>query len=163
MLRSLALLLLSLCALEILRLTLTPSPGSIGISHTNLRPFTTIRLYLHYGSLRQQILQIGGNIAIGVPLGFLLPQIIPHLRGLLRVELVTAVFITLIELGQHFFVAGRSFDVDDLILAAVGAAIGYVPLGRMFALRLHPHHQHWWQRALANARARRAAKKGGGS
>lgn len=162
MLRSLALLLLSLCAIEIARLTLTPSPGSIGIAHTNLHPFSTIRLYLRYGTLRQQILQIGGNIAIGVPLGFLLPQILPHLRGLIRVELVTAVFIALIELGQHFFVAGRSFDVDDLILAAIGAALGYIPLGRMFALRLHPQHRHWWQRALANARARarsRSAKK----
>lgn len=159
MLRSLALLFLSLCALEILRLTLTPSPGSIGVAHTNLHPFSTIRLFLRYGTLRQQIMQIGGNIAIGVPLGFLLPQITPRLRGLMRVELVTAVFIALIELGQHFFVAGRSFDVDDLILAALGAAIGYVPLGRMFALRLHPHHQHWWQRALSNARTRRSTKK----
>lgn len=159
MLRSLALLLLSLCAIEIARLTLTPSPASVGIAHTNLHPFSTIRLYLRYGSLREQILQIGGNIAIGVPLGFLLPQITPRLRGLIRVELATAVFIALIELFQHFFVEGRSFDVDDLILAAIGAAIGYVPLGRMFAMRLHPNHLHWWQRVLARSRARATERR----
>jgi hypothetical protein len=148
LLRSLAALLLSLCAVEILRLTLTPSPASVGIAHANLHPFATIRLYLRYGTLRQQILQIGGNIAIGLPLGFLLPQITPRLRGLIRVILVTAVFVTLIELAQWAFVRGRAFDVDDVILAAVGAVIGYVPLGRMFGLRLHPQHLHWWQRLV---------------
>lgn len=148
MLRSLALLLFSLCAVEILRLTLTPSPASVGIAHTNLKPGASIRLYLHYGTLRQQILQLGGNIAIGVPMGFLLPQITPRLRGLIRVVLATVVFIGLLELAQHFFVRGRSFDVDDLILAAAGAVLGYVPLGRMFGLRLHPEHRHWWQRRL---------------
>jgi hypothetical protein len=149
MLRSLATLFLSLCAVEVLRLTLTPSPASVGIAHPNLHPFATIRLYLRYGSLREQILQLGGNIAIGVPSGFLLPQITPKLRGLLRVVLATSVFVTLIELTQWAFIRGRAFDVDDIILAAVGAALGYLPLGRMFALRLHPEYRHWWQRLLA--------------
>jgi VanZ family protein len=148
LLRTLAALLLSLCAVEILRLTLTPSPASVGIAHANLHPFATVRLYLRYGTLREQILQIGGNIAIGLPLGFLLPQITPRLRGLIRVVLVTAAFVTLIELVQWAFVRGRAFDVDDIILAAIGAAIGYIPLGRMFGLRLHPQHRHWWQRLL---------------
>lgn len=153
MLRGLAALLLSLCAIEILRLTLTPSPASVGIAHANLHPFATIRLYLRHGSLRQQILQIGGNTAIGVPLGFLLPQITPRLRGLLRVLLATCVFIVLIELAQWLFVRGRAFDVDDVICAAAGAALGYLPLGRMFGMRLHPDHLHPWQRLLAGRRA----------
>ena len=53
----------------------------------------------------------------------------------------------------------RPLDVDDLILAAVGAAIGYVPLGRMFGMRLHPDHLHWWQRALARVADRRKAER----
>ena len=159
MLRSLALLLLSLCTLEILRMTLTPSPDSVHISHLNLRPFASIRLYLRYGTLQQQILQIGGGLAIGAVLGFLLPQITPRLRGLIRVEFVTTVFIVLVELAQHFVLVRRPLDVDDLILAAVGAAIGYVPLGRMFGMRLHPDHLHWWQRALARVADRRKAER----
>jgi hypothetical protein len=159
--RSLATLLLSLCAVEILRLTLTPSPLSVGIAHANLHPFATIRLYLRYGSLRQQALQIGGNAAIGVPLGFLLPQITPRLRGLLRIILVTGVFVTLIELAQWMFVRGRAFDVDDIILAAIGACIGYVPLGRMFGMRLHPDHLHWWQRLLRQGTAGKASLRQG--
>ena len=159
MLRSLALLLLSLCTLEILRMTLTPSPDSVHISHLNLRPFASIRLYLRYGTLQQQILQIGGGLAIGAVLGFLLPQITPRLRGLIRVEFVTTVFIVFVELAQHFVLVRRPLDVDDLILAAVGAAIGYVPLGRMFGMRLHPDHLHWWQRALARVADRRKAER----
>jgi hypothetical protein len=158
--RSLATLLLSLCAVEILRLTLTPSPLSVGIAHANLHPFATVRLYLRYGSLRQQALQIGGNAAIGVPLGFLLPQITPRLRGLLRVILVTCAFVTLIELAQWMFVRGRAFDVDDIILAALGACVGYVPLGRMFGMRLHPDHLHWWQRLLHQGGASRNRRTG---
>ena len=159
MLRSLALLFLSLCTLEILRMTLTPSPDSVHLSHLNLRPFASIRLYLRYGTLQQQILQIGGGLAIGAVLGFLLPQITPRLRGLIRVELVTTVFITFVELAQHFVLIRRPLDVDDLILAAIGAAIGYVPLGRMFGMRLYPDHLHWWQRALGRFAERRKAKR----
>lgn len=158
MLRSLALLLLVLSALEVLRMMLSPSPDSVHPSHANLQPFASIRLYLRYGTTQQQILQIGGGIAIGAVLGFLLPQITPYLRGLIRVELVTAVFITFVELAQHYLLVHRPLDVDDLILAAIGAAIGYVPLGRMFGMRLHPDHLHWWQRALANFAESRKAK-----
>jgi len=53
--------------------------------------------------------------------------------------------------------------VDDIILAAVGAAVGYVPLGRMFGMRLHPHHLHWWQRLLANGVERRGGGAKGGA
>jgi hypothetical protein len=164
MLRSLALLLLALCTLEILRLTLVPTPGSVAFSHTNLHPFATIRLYLRYGTVQQQIFQIGGNLAMGVAMGFLLPQITPYLRGLIRVEIVTVAFVALSELVQHYFIARSSLNVDGVILAAVGAALGYLPLGRMFGMRLHPNHLHWWQRTLARTvERRRGASKGPGT
>ena len=144
--RAFALLAMAVCAAIVVKLTLTPSPASVGIAHTNLKPGATIRLYLRQPSLREMAVEIGGNIVIGVPFGLLLPSITPRLRGLLRVLLVSALAITLIELAQHFFVRGRSFDVDDIILAVVGAALGYLPLGRYFSLRLYPEHRHWWQR-----------------
>jgi glycopeptide antibiotics resistance protein len=144
--RVLALLVLAVCAAAVLRLTLTPSKASAGIAHTNLKPGATIRLYLRQPSIRETLVEVGGNVLIGVPFGLLLPSISPRLRGLLRVLLVTGFFTTLIELAQHFFVRGRSFDIDDIILAGVGAAVGYLPFGRYFSLRLHPGHRHWWQR-----------------
>jgi glycopeptide antibiotics resistance protein len=152
--RVFALLILGVCGAVLLKATLTPSAASVGIAHTNLNPGATIRLYLREASLREIAIQLGGNVLIGVPFGLLLPTISPRLRGLLRVLLVTGVVITLLELAQHFFVRGRSFDVDDIILAAVGAAIGYLPLGRYIALRLHPEHRHWWQRRLDALRGR---------
>jgi glycopeptide antibiotics resistance protein len=148
MVRSLALLLLILSVLEVLRITLVPTPNSVVYSHPNMHPFATIKLYLHHGSAEEQFLQIGGNILMGFALGFLLPQITPYLRGLIRVEIVTALLIATVELVQHVFIQGTSLNVDDLILAGAGAALGYVPLGRMFGMRLHPHHLHWWQRLL---------------
>jgi hypothetical protein len=161
MLRSLALLLLILCTLELLRLTFVPTPGSVAFAHPNLHPFATIRLYLRYGTVQEQIFQIGGNIAMGAALGFLLPQITPYLRGLIRVEIVTVVFAVLVELIQHYFIAGSSLNVDDVILAAAGAALGYIPLGRMFGMRLYPDHLHWWQRSLARSVDRRDARGSG--
>lgn len=158
MLSSLALLLLVLSVLELLRLTFVPSPGSVAFAHTNLHPFATIRLYLRDGTVQEKIFQIGGNLAMGVALGFLLPQITPYLRGLIRVEVVTVVFAILVELVQHLFIAGSSLNTDDVILAAAGAALGYVPLGRMFGMRLYPDHLHWWQRGIARSVDRRRTR-----
>lgn len=157
--RVFAVLVLAVCGAVLLKLTLSPSPRSVGIAHTNLKPGSTIRLYLRYGTLHEQIVELGGNVLIGVPFGLLLPTVSPRLRGLIRVLLVTGMVITLIELVQHFFVRGRSFDVDDIILAAVGAAIGYLPIGRYLALRLHPEHRHWWQRRLDAISARRRSRR----
>ncbi|MFC1419593.1 VanZ family protein [Streptacidiphilus cavernicola] len=147
-----ALLAFTVCAAVVLKLTLTPSPASVGIAHTNLDPGTSIRLYLDQPSVREAALQIGGNILIGVPFGLLLPLISPRARGLLRVVLTTTFVVLILELTQHYFIEGRSFDVDDLILAAVGAVIGYVPVGRYLSLRIHPGHRHWWQRLLGSRR-----------
>lgn len=143
-----ALLAFTVCAAVVVKLTLTPSPASVGIAHTNLHPGTSIRLYLNQPSVREAALQIGGNILIGVPFGLLLPTITPRARGLLRVVFTTLLVVLVLELAQHYFVRGRSFDVDDLILAGVGAVIGYVPIGRYLSLRIHREHRHWWQRML---------------
>lgn len=158
MLQSLALLLLVLSVLELLRITLVPTPGSVAFSRPNLHPFAAVRLYLQQGTIQEQAFQIGGNIAMGFLLGFLLPQITPQLRGLIRVEAFTALFIVGIELVQYFFIPGTPLTIDVLILTAIGAAVGYVPLGRMFGMRLHPNHLHWWQRRLKSTVARRRGK-----
>jgi hypothetical protein len=147
-----ALLAFAVCAAVVLKLTLTASPASVGIAHTNLHPGRSIRLYLDQPSVREAALQIGGNILIGVPFGLLLPVITPRARGLLRVVLTTTFVVLILELAQHFFVQGRSFDVDDLILAAIGAVLGYVPVGRYLSLRVHPGHRHWWQRLFGTRR-----------
>ncbi|WP_198035304.1 VanZ family protein [Streptacidiphilus rugosus] len=136
--RSVALLAFAACAAVVIKLTLTPSPGSVGIAHTNLHPGATIRLYLDRPSVREALLQVGGNIVVGVPFGLLLPVVSRRFRGPVRVTLLTALSISVLEGLQHYFVAGRSFDVDDIILAAAGGLVGYVLLGRRLSRRIHP-------------------------
>ena len=97
----------------------------------NLIPFRTLRLFadLLDSGVRSYILMavvnLGGNIIMFIPLGFLLPKVFPKLTSLPRVLLTTAAVITLVEIIQLFTLVG-SCDIDDLILNATGAAIGYL-------------------------------------
>lgn len=96
----------------------------------NLIPFRTLRLFadLLNSGVRSHItiavINLGGNIIMFIPLGFLLPKVFPKLSSLLRVLLTTAIIITAVEIIQLFTLVG-SCDIDDLILNVVGSAIGY--------------------------------------
>lgn len=98
--------------------------------HLNLIPFRTLRLFAGLLDsaqpeyVRSAVINLGGNIIMFIPLGFLLPRVFPHLTSLPRVLLVTAVLITAVEITQLFTLVG-SCDIDDLILNIIGSAIGY--------------------------------------
>ena len=98
--------------------------------HLNLIPFRTLRLFAGLLDsaqpeyVRSAVINLGGNIIMFIPLGFLLPRVFPHLTSLPRVLLVTAVLITAVEIIQLFTLVG-SCDIDDLILNMIGSAIGY--------------------------------------
>ncbi|MGK5628171.1 VanZ family protein [Streptomyces sp. URMC 123] len=133
-------------AIALARLTLVPSAASEPLTHSNLRPGDSLRDYLSQPGFRDTVKQIGGNVALGVPFGLLLPVLFPRARGLLRVALVTAVVMTLVELIQGALVTGRAFDIDDVILNTAGALLGYLLLGRRLGRAVHPRRRHWWQR-----------------
>ncbi|MFJ3161157.1 VanZ family protein [Streptomyces kanasensis] len=133
-------------AVVLARLTLEPSVASEQLTHSNLRPGDSINQYLSQPAFRDTVKQIGGNIALGVPFGLLLPVLAPRTRGLLRVVFVTAVVMTLVELVQGALVTGRAFDVDDVILNSSGALLGYALLGRRLGRAVHPRRRHWWHR-----------------
>lgn len=98
--------------------------------HLNLIPFRTLRLFASLLDsaqpeyVRSAVINLGGNVIMFIPLGFLLPRVFPHLTSLPRVLLVTAVLITAVEITQLFTLVG-SCDIDDLILNIIGSAIGY--------------------------------------
>ena len=98
--------------------------------HLNLIPFRTLRLFGELlvsgvrSYIRMAVINLGGNVIMFIPLGFLLPRVFPHLTSLPRVLLVTAVLITAVEITQLFTLVG-SCDIDDLILNIIGSAIGY--------------------------------------
>ena len=97
----------------------------------NLVPFRTLRLF---GSLldsprpayvRAAVINLGGNILMFIPLGFLLPGVFPKFHSLLRTVLATAVIITAVEIIQLLTLVG-SCDIDDLILNVIGASLGFL-------------------------------------
>jgi glycopeptide antibiotics resistance protein len=97
--------------------------------------------------------QIGGNVVLGVPFGVLVPVLIPKARGILRVLLLTAVVMLLVELVQGTLITGRAFDIDDVILNTSGALVGYLLLGRRMGRAVHP------KRRRKGLRNRRGAPK----
>ncbi|CAM5613070.1 VanZ family protein OS=Streptomyces tendae OX=1932 GN=GUR47_04495 PE=4 SV=1 [Streptomyces tendae] len=124
-------------AVVLARLTLQPSPASEALTHTNLHPGRSLEAYLDQPALRDAVKQIGGNILLGVPFGVLVPVVAPRTRGVLRVLLLTAVVMLLVESAQGVLVTGRAFDVDDVILNTGGALIGYLLLGRRMSRTVH--------------------------
>ena len=96
----------------------------------NLVPFRTLRLFADLldsgvrSHIRMAVINLGGNVIMFIPLGFLLPRVFPKLTSLPRVLLSTAGIIAAVELLQLFTLVG-SCDIDDLILNVLGAALGY--------------------------------------
>ena len=124
-------------AVVLARLTLQPSPASEALVHSNLRPGRSLRAYLDQPGLRYAVKQIGGNLLLGVPFGVLVPVVAPRARGVLRVLLLTASVMLLVEFAQGALVTGRAFDIDDVILNTAGALLGYLLLGRRVSRAVH--------------------------
>ncbi|MDR6978101.1 glycopeptide antibiotics resistance protein [Streptomyces sp. 3330] len=129
-------------AVVLARLTLEPSPASAALIHSNLRPGDSLRAYLDQPELRDAVKQIGGNVLLGVPFGVLVPVVAPRARGLLRVLLLTATVMLMVEFAQGAVVTGRAFDIDDVILNTTGALIGYLLIGRRMSRAVHARERH---------------------
>ncbi|MFJ9717423.1 VanZ family protein [Streptomyces sp. NPDC101213] len=135
-------------AVVLARLTLEPSPASEALVHANLRPGQSLKAYLNQPELRDAVKQIGGNLLLGVPFGVLVPVVAPRARGLVRVLLLTASVMLLVEFAQGALVTGRAFDVDDVILNTTGALIGYVLLGRRMSRAVHARERRVRRRGV---------------
>ncbi|MFD4552886.1 VanZ family protein [Streptomyces sp. NPDC058469] len=124
-------------AVVLARLTLEPSPASKALVHTNLHPGRSLKAYLDQPAMRDAIKQIGGNVVLGIPFGVLVPVFAPRARGILRVLLLTATVMLLVEFAQGALITGRAFDIDDVILNTTGALIGWVLMGRRLGKAVH--------------------------
>ncbi|RYJ30785.1 integral membrane protein [Streptomyces sp. L-9-10] len=118
-------------------LTLTPSPASAEIAGANLRPGHSLRQYAEDYTFLAACKQIGGNLLMGAPFGLILPVLVPRRLRMVRVVVLTALVMVLVELAQGAVVQGRAFDVDDVILNTSGALIAYVLVGRLIGRRFH--------------------------
>ena len=97
----------------------------------NLEPFHTVRLYIwvlthshNAEQLRHAVINLGGNVAMFVPLGFFAPCIWEKLGKIGWHFLCMALTILAVELLQLATGLGTC-DIDDLILNLVGTALGY--------------------------------------
>jgi glycopeptide antibiotics resistance protein len=67
-----------------------------------------------------------GNVALFVPLGFLLPLLAPRLDRFWRTVAAGAATSTLIELSQIAFPGVRRADVNDVLMNTLGTAVGWL-------------------------------------
>jgi glycopeptide antibiotics resistance protein len=67
-----------------------------------------------------------GNVALFLPLGFLLPMLAPRLDRFWRTVGAGFVVSALIELSQVAFPGVRRADVNDVLMNTLGAALGYL-------------------------------------
>ncbi|MFF0502273.1 VanZ family protein [Streptomyces fimicarius] len=119
------------------KVTLTPSPASEDLVTSNLRPGRSLRQYAEDYTFLAACKQAGGNLLLGVPFGLLLPFFVPRRLRMIRMTLLTAVVMAVVELIQGALVAGRAFDIDDVILNTAGALLGYFVLGRRITHRYY--------------------------
>ena len=104
----------------------------------NLDPLDVFKVTFFSGALDyERLLLFLGNIAIFVPLGFLLCHRLK--RGVLKIFLVLLPFVlsTAIEISQYYFGMGHP-DIDDVILNVIGFYIGVllkILFDKVFALK----------------------------
>jgi glycopeptide antibiotics resistance protein len=67
-----------------------------------------------------------GNVALFLPLGFLLPLLAPRLDRLWRTAGAGFALSVAIELSQVAFPGVRRADVNDVLLNTLGAALGFL-------------------------------------
>ena len=101
-------------------------------SNMNLIPFHTIVSYwqvvkrMEFSPLFCHCVNnLGGNIFLFIPIGYLLPRLWPGLRNFFLFLLTCVLAITLVELLQLVTLLG-SLDIDDLILNLFGMLLGYL-------------------------------------
>ncbi|WP_307666210.1 VanZ family protein [Streptomyces sp. V2I9] len=130
---------LGLVAFSVLlaKVTLTPSPASEDLVTSNLRPGRSLRQYAEDYTFLAACKQAGGNLLLGVPFGLLLPFFVPRRMRMIRTTLLAAAVMVVVELIQGALVAGRAFDIDDVILNTAGALLGYFLLGRRISHRYY--------------------------
>ncbi|KKM09446.1 hypothetical protein SY88_18965 [Clostridiales bacterium PH28_bin88] len=93
--------------------------------HANFIPFKSILGSLHHSWYMVALRNIGGNLVLLAPFGFLLPMIRKDVNTLGKVVATGFLLSLSIELVQ-LMLPGRAADVDDLILNTLGLLFGFL-------------------------------------
>lgn len=95
-----------------------------GLGTANFTPFKTIKMYIEYAHKLNSVENLAGNVLVFVPFGFLFPLTAWEGDRFFVMLLNAFVFVTGIEVFQLFSAFG-AFDVDDILLNCLGAALGF--------------------------------------
>ena len=95
-----------------------------GLYTANFTLFKTIRMYIDYAYKLNSFEDLVGNIVLFIPFGFLLPLCMKQGCNFFVMLLNAFLFVLGIEVFQLFSAFG-AFDVDDILLNCLGAAMGY--------------------------------------
>ena len=101
--------------------SLVYDPASVFPFRVNLIPLVNL---FDYDSARDIVWNVGGNMALFIPTGMILPVVYKNLNSFGKVVSVGAFISLCTEIFQLPF-ASRASDIDDLILNTLGVAVGY--------------------------------------
>jgi glycopeptide antibiotics resistance protein len=114
-------------------MTLLPITWSLGTDRwpadyrPQLMPFEGILQELEWTPL-ETLAELFGNVLLFAPLGFLLPLLVSAIRRWWQALAVGAGVSLLIELYQLTWSGVRKASVDDVLLNALGALLGFAAL-----------------------------------
>ena len=94
---------------------------SLGLS-VNLIPFRTIQSYLNRGNSSLSLINLGGNIILFIPIGFVPPLLWKRWKRGWKTVGIGFLSSMGIEIIQLFI--GRSVDIDDILLNTLGVFLG---------------------------------------
>jgi glycopeptide antibiotics resistance protein len=95
------------------------------ISQSNYIPFYTAYYYFTGSDpLRYTKENLVGNVILFFPFGIFLPLIFNKIRGFQSIIIISFLVSVTFEIIQLFTILGN-FDVDDIILNVLGAALGF--------------------------------------
>jgi glycopeptide antibiotics resistance protein len=104
------------------------------VVNDNPLPFATIRIYVDNWDSAFWVSQAIGNLLLLLPVGLFGPLALPWLDRWWRVLLAALLISACIETAQ-LWIPERSADVDDVMVNAAGALLGYWLL---LLIRLRP-------------------------
>lgn len=131
----------------IIMMTLFPMPvdpavleynRNFGVEYTNnIVPFRMIYYILKSETLGGMIYQLGGNLIMLFPLGYLIPMVTDKKIDLKKIILIMFCITFCIEsmqflIGKIINFNYRCFDVDDMILNTLGGVFGYIMLKKTY-------------------------------
>jgi glycopeptide antibiotics resistance protein len=95
-----------------------------GLSTANFTPFKTIKMYIEYSYKLNSTENLLGNVVVFMPFGLLFPLLTKSGQNFFVMLLNAFLFVLGIEIFQLFSAFG-AFDVDDILLNCLGAALGF--------------------------------------